>query len=141
MYRMEKLSFLLSSTLESVGQLEAAAEELAMEAGLDEDTRFKVALAVREAAINAMMHGNQYHAEKRITASFERTDVALIFVIADEGNGFDFERLPDPLAPENILRGTGRGIFLIRSFMDQVNFSRLNPGTELKMTKDIVSTR
>ena len=130
-----RLSFSLTSTLESVGEVEAAAEKLAAEAGLDEDERFHVAMAAREAAVNAVLHGNEYDPAKHITASFENTGRALVITIADQGNGLDPETLPDPLAAENLLRGAGRGIFLIRSFMDEVHFRQLHPGTELTLVK------
>ena len=133
--RAGRLSFTLNSTMESVGEVEAAADKLAGEAGLDEDERFHVAMAVREAAVNAVLHGNEYDPAKKITASFENTGKALIFTISDQGKGVDPEKLPDPLAPENLLRGTGRGIFLIRSFMDEVHFRQLHPGTELTLVK------
>ncbi len=121
--------------MESVAEVEAAAERLAAEAGLDEDERFHIAMAAREAAVNAVMHGNEYDPGKRITASFENTGEALVIQIADQGKGMDPEKLPDPLAPENLLRGTGRGIFLIRSFVDEVHFRQLHPGTELTLVK------
>ena len=128
-------SFRLSSTMESVGVVEAAADQLATDAGLDEDERFRVTMAVHEAAINAVLHGNDYNPALEINVSMENTGSKLIFVIADQGSGFDPDHLPDPSAPENILRGTGRGIFLIRELMDEVSFRRLNPGTELTMVK------
>ena len=130
-----RISFSLSSTMESVAEVEAAAEKLAAEAGLDEDERFHVTMAVREAAVNAVLHGNEYDPAKQIAVSFENTGAALVFTIADQGKGLNPETLPDPLAPENLLRGTGRGIFLIRSFMDEVHFRQLHPGTELTLVK------
>ena len=99
--------------------------------------RFRVTMAVREAAINAVLHGNEYDPAKQITVSFENTGNALVFTIADQGKGLDTEKLPDPLAPQNLLRGTGRGIFLIRSFMDEVHFRQLHPGTELTLIKHL----
>jgi serine/threonine-protein kinase RsbW len=127
--------FSLSSTMESVSEVEAAAEKLAAESGLGEDECFHVAMAVREAAVNAVLHGNEYDPAKQIEVSLENTGRALIFVITDQGRGLDPATLPDPLAPENLLRGTGRGIFLIRSFMDEVHFRQLYPGTELTLVK------
>jgi len=127
----------LSSTMESVSEVEAAADKLADEAGLDEEERFRVTMAVREAAVNAVLHGNDYDPAKQITASFENDGKSLIFTIADQGKGLDPETLPDPLATENLLRGTGRGIFLIRSFMDEVRFRQLHPGTELTLVKHL----
>ena len=135
--RAGRLSFTLSSTMESVGEVEAAADKLAGEAGLDEDQRFHVTMAAREAAVNAVLHGNEYDPAKKVTATFENTGTALIITITDQGKGLDPETLPDPLAPENLLRGTGRGIFLIRSFMDEVHFRQLHPGTELTLVKHL----
>jgi serine/threonine-protein kinase RsbW len=123
--------------MESVAEVEAAAEKLAEEAGLDEDQRFHVAMAVREAAMNAVLHGNEYDPAKQIAVSLENTGSSLVISIADQGEGLDPETLPDPLAPENLLRGTGRGIFLIRSFMDEVHFRQLHPGTELTLIKHL----
>lgn len=133
----DRLRFALSSTMDSVAEIEAAAEKLAAGAGLDEDERFRFTMAVREAAVNAVLHGNDYDPGKRVTASFENTGKSLVIIIADEGKGLNPDSLPDPLAPENLLRGTGRGIFLIRSFMDEVHFRQLNPGTELTLVKHL----
>jgi serine/threonine-protein kinase RsbW len=113
------------------------AEALASQAGLDEDETFHVTMAVREAAVNAVLHGNEYDPSKHITAVFENTGADLVFVISDEGKGVDPETLPDPRDPENLLRGTGRGIFLIRAFMDEVHFRQLHPGTELTLVKHL----
>jgi serine/threonine-protein kinase RsbW len=130
-------TFRLSSTMESVGEIEAAADQLATEAGLDEDERFRVTMAVHEAAINAVLHGNDYNPALHVDVSMENTGTKLIFVIADQGKGFDPDRVPDPSAAENLLRGTGRGIFLIRSLMDEVHFRQLNPGTEMTLVKNL----
>jgi serine/threonine-protein kinase RsbW len=127
----------LSSTMESVQEVEAAADRLAAEAGLDEDQRFHITMAVREAAVNAVLHGNEYDPARQIEVAFENDGADLIITIADQGQGFDPDRLPDPSAPENLLRSTGRGIFLIRSLMDEVHFRQLHPGTELKLIKHL----
>ena len=132
-------SFTLNSTMDSVSEVEAAADKLAEQAGLDEDERFHVTMAVREAAVNAVLHGNEYDPSRQIAFSLENTGSELVFTVADQGKGLDPEKLPDPLAPENLLRGTGRGIFLIRSFMDEVHFRQLHPGTELTLIKRLPS--
>ena len=123
--------------MDSVAEIEAAAEKLAQSAGMDEDESFKVVMATREAAVNAVLHGNNYDPNKQVSASFENTGKSLVIVISDQGEGVDPEKLPDPLAPENLLRGTGRGIFLIRSFLDEVHFRQLHPGTELTLIKHL----
>jgi len=125
--------------MESVGEVEAAAEKLAAEAGLDEDEQFRVTMAVREAAVNAVLHGNEYDPARQIAVSLENTGKDLVFTVADQGRGFMPESVPDPLAPENLLRGTGRGIFLIRSLMDEVHFRQLHPGTELMLVKHLAA--
>jgi serine/threonine-protein kinase RsbW len=132
-----RLNFALNSTMESVAEIEATADKLAADAGLDEDLRFNVSMAVREAAINAVLHGNEYDPAKQVTVRCENTGTDLVFTIADQGKGLDPDTLPDPLLPENILRGAGRGIFLIRSFMDEVHFRQLHPGTELTLVKHL----
>lgn len=130
-------TIVLKSTMDSVNEVEALAEKLAGDAGLDEDTRFHVTMAIREATVNAVLHGNEYDPAKQVTVTFENTGKDLIFIVRDQGKGLDPATLPDPLAPENLLRGTGRGIFLIRSFMDEVNFRQLHPGTELTLVKHL----
>ena len=130
-----RVSYTLDSSLDSVNKIEQIAEQYAERYGFDEDTVPHIAMAVREAAVNAVLHGNAYDANKQVRASFETTSDAMIVRIADQGPGLDPDKIPDPLAPENILRGSGRGIFLIRAFMDEVNFRQLHPGTELTLIK------
>jgi serine/threonine-protein kinase RsbW len=132
-----RITYTLDSSLDSVNKVEQTAEQLARKAGVDEDDIFRISMAVREAAVNAVLHGNAYDPEKRMTASFENTGADLVIRITDEGKGLDPATLPDPLAPENLLRGSGRGIFLIRSFMDEVHFRQLHPGTELTLIKHL----
>lgn len=139
--QVSRITYTLESSLESVNRLEQTAEETAKKAGMDEDDAFRIAMAVREAAVNAVLHGNAYDPEKRVTASFEANGDALVIRIADQGKGLDPDTLPDPLAPENLLRGSGRGIFLIRSFMDEVHFRQLHPGTELTLIKHLGTAR
>jgi serine/threonine-protein kinase RsbW len=130
-----RVSFTLDSSLDSVNKIEQTAEQCAQRAGFDEDTVPHIAMAVREAAVNAVLHGNSYDTNKHVVASFETTSDSLIIRISDQGPGLDPDKIPDPLAPENILRGSGRGIFLIKAFMDEVNFRQLHPGTELTLIK------
>ena len=131
----DRVNLTLESSLDSVNKVEQTAEDYAQRAGFDEDTVPNIAMAVREAAVNAVVHGNSYHPDKHINVSFETTADSVIIRIADQGPGLDPDTVPDPLSPENILRGSGRGIFLIRAFMDEVNFRQLHPGTELTLIK------
>jgi len=130
-------SYTLESTLETVENAEQAASRIATLAGFDEDQVMQISMAVREAAVNAVLHGNAYDPAKRVTLEFERTGSDLIITIRDQGKGLDPEKVPDPLAPENLLKTSGRGIFLIRSFMDEVQIHPSQTGTEIKLVKHV----
>jgi len=118
----------LDSTLESVDSAEELALGLAERAGFGDDDLMKIGMAVRESMVNAVVHGNRYNANKKVRFSVTHSAENLTIRIADEGEGFDVEALPDPLAPENLMRTSGRGIFLIRSFMDEFDIRRREPG-------------
>lgn len=130
-----RVSYTLESTLESVNKAEQAAHDVAVKSGLDEEQIDRIAMAVREATINAVLHGNQYDRSKRVTLAIETTPDTMTVSIRDEGKGLDPSGVPDPLAPENLLKQSGRGIFLIRAFMDEVRFRTMSPGTEITMIK------
>ncbi|HYU80861.1 MAG TPA: ATP-binding protein [Vicinamibacterales bacterium] len=111
-------------------------------AGLDDDSLHWVSVAVRECVVNAIKHGNRHDESKRVIVEFSPVPPhdpdELVIRVEDEGEGFDPEELADPLAPENILKSSGRGIFLIRSFMDDVQLQRgQRRGMEIKMVKKV----
>ncbi len=93
--------------------------------GLDDDQLYEVSVAVREGVVNAIKHGNKYDLAKRVVVEFsvEPSDHMTVSV-KDQGTGFDPEEIPDPLAPENIMKGSGRGILFMRNYMDDVSLSR-----------------
>jgi len=136
----QRVSYRMESTLDSVNKAEEMADRIAAQAGIDEDTRSGVSMAVREAMINAVLHGNAYDPAKRVNLTFENNAQELQITISDEGHGFIPEEVPDPLAPENLLKESGRGIFLMRAFMDEVRFRKLNPGTEITLIKRLQSS-
>jgi serine/threonine-protein kinase RsbW len=136
----QPVSYRMESTLDSVNKAEEMAEQQAARAGLDVDTRSGVSMAVREAMINAVLHGNAYDTAKRVNLSFQQNGQELIVTISDEGRGFVPDEVPDPLAPENLLKTSGRGIFLMRAFMDEVRFRKLYPGTEITLIKRLQSS-
>jgi serine/threonine-protein kinase RsbW len=130
-----RVSYTLASTLESVNRAESIAADAAAQAGFNDDEQSNIAMAVREAAVNAVLHGNAYDPQKNVVLAYESTRDALVITIRDQGKGLDPETLPDPLAPENLMKGSGRGIFLIRAFMDEVKFRNTEPGTEITLIK------
>ena len=115
--------------------MEQTAEKFAVRAGFDESDASSIAMASREAAVNAVIHGNRYDPNKTVAAEFSLTEKNLAVKIADQGPGMDPEAIPDPLAPENLLRSSGRGVFLMRAIMDEVHFRQLDPGTEVTLIK------
>ncbi len=132
-----RVSYTLDSTLETVDHAEQAASRIAAEAGFDEDEIMQISMAVREAAVNAVLHGNAYDPSKKVRLEFDRTGHDLVITIRDQGQGLDLVKIPDPLAPENLLKTSGRGIFLIRSFMDEVEIHPSQTGTEIKLVKHV----
>ena len=139
-HEAETVERFLDSTLESVDHAEDIAVGLAKRAGFGEDDLTKIGMAVRESMVNAVVHGNRYNANKQVRFSVSKNSESLTVRIADEGEGFDFENLPDPCAGENLFRSSGRGIFLIRSFMDEFQIRRLAPGgLEVVLVKRMVS--
>jgi serine/threonine-protein kinase RsbW len=133
---LETVERFLDSTLASVDHAEEIALGVAQRAGFEEDDLLKIGMAVRESVVNAVVHGNRYNANKKVSFSVVKNPQRLTVRVADEGEGFDYEDVPDPLAPENLLRSSGRGIFLIRSFMDELLIRRLEPaGMEFVLVK------
>lgn len=128
-------AIVLDSRIESVDQAEATAERVAERAGFDESERHRIAMAVREITVNAVMHGNAYDRGKKVIIEFSVSREDLVVSIRDQGTGFDTTGLADPLAPENLLRQSGRGIFLARAFMDQVDLQTSSSGTSVRLIK------
>src|SRR5579871_2029134 len=136
----ETVERFLDSTLESVDNAEELTLQEAEKAGVPEDDLHKIAMAVRESMVNAVVHGNRYNAHKKVRLSVSKGPREFVVKVADEGEGFDYEHLPDPLAEGNLLRHSGRGIFLIKAFMDEFQVRRLQPGgTEVTLVKYLES--
>jgi serine/threonine-protein kinase RsbW len=126
----------LDSTLDSVDVAEESVMREARELGFDEDEQHRIGMSVRECMVNAVVHGNRYNARKKVHLTISRGADRLTVIIADEGEGFDMNNLPDPLANENLLRHSGRGLLLIQAFMDEFQIRAREPkGTEVKMVK------
>jgi len=133
---MAERQMLLDSTLDSVEVAEAAVLQDAQAIGFPEEDLHQLGMAVRESMVNAVVHGNRYNARKKVHLSVTKGADRLTVVIADEGDGFDLSALPDPLAEENLLRQSGRGLLLIQAFVDEFQVSRAQPsGTEVRMVK------
>ena len=130
----------ISSDFDMLDFVEVVSSHMSRMVGFDDDTLHWVSIAVRESVANAMKHGNKGDVTKRVrielTAAPAEQPSELTIVVQDQGEGFDPEEVADPLAPENLLKSSGRGIFLIRSFMDDVSHRRIpEGGMEIRMVK------
>jgi serine/threonine-protein kinase RsbW len=127
-----------TSAFEMLDFVQVVSEHMGRSVGLDDDARHWVSVAVRESVINAIKHGNRNDSTKHVFVDFEAAQAVheLVIRVRDEGEGFDPEEVANPLAPENLLKASGRGIFLIRSFMDHVHVRRVpEGGMEISMMK------
>jgi serine/threonine-protein kinase RsbW len=132
----------IRSSFEMLDLVQVVSDQIAHLAGLDEEATHWVGVAVRESVINAIRHGNREDARKKVTIEFAvepwPSPTELIVRVLDEGEGFDPSILVDPRAPENLLKATGRGIFFMRSFMDEVHLERRpEGGMEVRMVKKL----
>ena len=136
------VNLVLDSTLESVDQAERAVLDLAVGAGFGEEDLDRIGMSVRECMVNAVVHGNRYNSHKKVRLSLSLTPERLTIRIADQGDGFDPDQLPDPLSGDNLLRHSGRGIFLMKAFMDDLRVRRLEPsGTEVTLVKNVAAEK
>jgi serine/threonine-protein kinase RsbW len=117
-----QLHLTLSSRFENIELVQAAIDEAVAGRGVDEDVRHWIGLAVREAVANAIKHGNRLDPGKRVDVAVEVSEGTVEIRVSDEGEGFEPEEVRDPLAPENLMRTNGRGIFYMRRFMDEVSY-------------------
>ena len=126
----------LPSHIEAVADGAAAATNFISSCGVGEEVAFGIDMAVREAITNAMVHGNKEDEAKTVEVTLNCLGHELEIEVKDQGEGFDPTSIPDPTDPANILKTSGRGIFLMRTFMDEVQWSmRPEGGTTVRMTK------
>jgi serine/threonine-protein kinase RsbW len=134
----ERIEITISSRFENIELVQVIAEHLCENAGVDEDGSHWIGMAVREAVANAIKHGNKLDVRKKVHAQFDLRGSELSITISDEGEGFDPAQVSDPLSPKNLMKTSGRGIFYMRTFMDEVRYSfEPGGGTSLLMTKNL----
>jgi serine/threonine-protein kinase RsbW len=131
-----------SSTLEMLDLVQSASDQILRPLCLDDDIEQQVNTTIRESVINAIRHGNRNDTNKRVFVEFSTENSAdgcdLTIRVRDEGEGFDLASVPDPCAEENLLKTSGRGILMIRTYMDDVELDTVSGGgTEIRMHKHI----
>jgi serine/threonine-protein kinase RsbW len=128
----------LSSRFENIEMAQHLCGKLLEGWDLSGETTHWILMALREALANAIKHGNAQDLGKRVHLEMEVADSTLRIRIQDEGLGFDPDRILDPLAPENRLKTSGRGIFYMKTFMDEVRFRQMDGGgMEIVLTKNL----
>lgn len=134
--KVEIVEMIIPSMPEQIPLVEAKCEEMAVLAEFTDDERDAFAIATTEMVANAIYHGNKSNPKKNVRVLFHLSPGKLVVHITDEGKGFDPGTVPDPLLPENLLKDNGRGIFIVRSMMDDVQY-RFEPGggTTVILTK------
>jgi serine/threonine-protein kinase RsbW len=126
----------LGSRFENIELVQVVLRDALVQLGMDEDARHWVDVAVREAIANAIKHGNLQNPEKKVHVDLSLDGDELVIQVGDEGPGFDPAQIHDPLAPENLLRPNGRGIFYMKSFMDEIHYgTRPEGGTVVTLRK------
>ncbi len=136
--KANKIEVSIGSALEYLDLVQTVTDCITSFLGFDEDTAHWIGMSVRESVTNAIQHGNKLDQTKKVDISFEAEQDCLHITVRDQGNGYKINDLPNPLDPENLLKPSGRGIFYIRSFMDQVEFRTLSQGgMEVNMVKRI----
>ena len=111
------------SDFEALNAVEAELIYIQEECGFTLNLIDNVLVSVSEALNNAIYHAHKNNSALNIEVGYEVTDASLIISVKDQGNGFDFENIPDPTAPENINKLNGRGIFLIKTLSDKVQYN------------------
>jgi serine/threonine-protein kinase RsbW len=134
----------IPSLFDMVDLVQVLSDRMGQMAAFDEDAIHWIGVAVRESVINAIKHGNREDRGKFVVIEFAFTPVEapteLVVKVTDQGEGFEPQEVADPLAPENMLKSSGRGIFFMRSFMDDVQLQRApEGGMEVRMVKKLAA--
>ncbi len=138
MTETQRIELSFPSKVEFLNLVHTVTDEMARMAGFDGDDSLNISLAVREAATNALIHGNGRDASKLVQVAFGVQKGCIEVEIQDEGTGFDPALVDDPRDPGNVARTSGRGIFLMRSFMDSVTFEKsISDGMHVRLTKSV----
>ena len=131
--RHKKIIFRISSSLKELRKVEKETQSVAQRFELNPEERENLAIAVTEAVGNAIIHGNKKDPKKEVQITFQSEPDQIIVQVQDEGKGFDPKEIRNPLLPQNLMKENGRGIFILKTIMDEVTFSFTQHGTITKM--------
>ena len=129
---MNRLAVIITSELNNINKVEDFIEKTIKEFKLSENLRGKITLAVIEAVNNSILYGNKQNLQKLVKLTAFKGHQRVIFTVEDEGEGFDFNNIPDPTTPENLIKVTGRGLFLMKKLTNELLF--VQNGSKVIMT-------
>ena len=134
--RNSSVELKIASSLEYTDLVENMTNSLGLLAGCNTDQMYFIQMAVREIVTNAIQHGNRFDPNKQVSITYQLDPGKFEVQVRDQGEGFDYDHLPDPCDPANLLKSSGRGIFLVRSFMDDFSLKQIpDQGTEVRFVK------
>jgi serine/threonine-protein kinase RsbW len=138
--RVNEIDIRISSVLDNLDLIQVLTDSLTRLMHFDEDSAHWIGMSVREAVTNAIQHGNKLDAEKKVDISFRVRSDRISILVKDQGDGFNADDIPNPLDSDNLLKPSGRGIFYMRTFMDEVEFRSVSEGgMEVRMMKRLHS--
>ena len=135
MVQNKTTEMIIPSRVSQIQVVEERAEKIAKKLGFDENERDSLAIAITEVVANAINHGNKRAKDKNVHVKFVTTTKSFIIQVRDEGEGFNPDELADPLKPENLLKESGRGIFIVKTLIDDVQYKFRKTGTEVILIK------
>lgn len=133
--KQNKYQIVIQSDITNIKKVEQLTEKIAEYMNFSEDDKDSLAIAVTEIVGNAINHGNKKEINRKVTVDFEYKNETITVTITDEGKGFDVHKIENPLEPKNLLKESGRGIFIVRALMDKVEFMRTKNGSAVRLTK------
>ncbi len=125
------MKIVLESKVEQLATVEQLVDSIAEKVNIEGDVYANILIGVTEAVSNAIIHGNKLDMEKTVSVDYSYNDKNVIFIITDEGTGFNYYSVPDPTLPDNIEKEEGRGIFLMNSLADEVVYN--DKGNEVSL--------
>lgn len=131
---MKSVNTEIASVKNNILKVEELLNSVNAEFKLEESEYRNVQMAVSELVLNAIVHGNKEKPEKKVFVKIDYDDKTMVIVVQDEGNGFNYENNPDPTLPENILKPFGRGIYIVKSLMDNIKYRHNSKGSEFTLT-------
>ena len=137
----DEIEVMITSALENLDLIQSLTDSVTAFMKFEEDTAHWIGMSVRESVTNAIQHGNKLDTGKKVEVCYKMTPESLTIIVRDQGSGFQADKIPNPLEGDNLLKPSGRGIFYMRSFMDEVNFrTPASGGTEVRMVKMLKAT-